>query len=310
MWSKILKCPEASIYRIELPGPLPGYRQFITPWLITQTRGSKPLNILIDPGPGSSIPQLAGKLKELGIHSLDWVFLTHIHIDHAGGVGLLSKSYPSAKVLVHPRGKRHLAHPEKLWQGSLGTLGTLARLYGEITPAPEDNLVDAAEITCPIHGISVLDTPGHAPHHLSYLLTLGEQRILFAGEGAGVFMPKAGETPLYMRPATPPRFFFNTSVNTLDLLGSTEPTLVCCGHYGVSRQAKETLSLHKEQLHLWREVIGKYRGSGIDTILGYLLNTDHLLRPFAEFDEEVRQREKHFLANSIKGFLESFSQEA
>ncbi len=49
MWSKILKCPEASIYRIELPGPLPGYRQFITPWLITQTRGSKPLNILIDP---------------------------------------------------------------------------------------------------------------------------------------------------------------------------------------------------------------------------------------------------------------------
>ena len=114
------------------------YKRQLSPWLISIKAGSTPVNILIDPGPSSAIPSLACALDELNISNLDWILLTHIHIDHAGGVGLLISQYPSAKVLVHHRGIRHLANPERLWQGSVNTLGDLAHLYGEIVPVPED----------------------------------------------------------------------------------------------------------------------------------------------------------------------------
>ncbi len=303
MQSTVLSNDHVSIHRIEQPGPWPGCQKFLSPWLISLKAGSAPVNILIDPGPSSAIPSLACALDELNISNLDWILLTHIHIDHAGGTGLLIRQYPQVKVLVHHRGKPHLANPENLWQSSLNTLGDLARLYGEIAPVPEDNLVDSSEIQGDIHGFSVLDTPGHAAHHLSFLLTLNGKRILFAGEAAGVFLPGNGAHDIYMRPATPPKFFFETSMKTLDLLCSTQPGFICCGHYGFSGNAKLLLELHKKQLNLWKEIIARHKGQEAEAILRRLIAQDPLLKQFEAFEQNVKNREEYFLKNSIKGFL-------
>lgn len=303
MWSTVLKDDQVSIHRIEQPGPWHGCQKFLSPWLINLKAGSAPVNILIDPGPSSEIPSVACALDELNISNLDWILLTHIHIDHAGGVGLLVKRYPSAKVLVHHRGTRHLANPEKLWLGSLNTLGDLAHLYGEIIPVPENNLVDASSIQGSIHRFSVLDTPGHAPHHLSFLLTANGRRILFAGEAAGVFLPGNGAHDIYMRPATPPKFFFETSMKTLDLLCSSQPGFICCGHYGFSDNAELLLELHKRQLNIWKDIIARHKSQEPEAILSQLLAQDPLLKQLEAFEHNVRDREEYFLRNSIKGFL-------
>ncbi len=303
----ILDNDYASVYRIELPEPLPGYREFLTPWLVTVKNSSEHINILIDPGPAFSIPHLVEQLKRLEISGLDWIFLTHIHIDHAGGTGALCKVFPSAKVLVHPKGYKHLASPGKLWQGSLDTLGTLARIYGTILPVPKHSLVDAASEAPSTGVISILDTPGHASHHLSYLLSAGDQKVLFSGEAAGVFFHTHKSKSLYMRPATPPRFFFDTSIRTLGLLESAGSTIVCCGHYGFCRDAATVINLHKGQLSEWKRIIHLCRQSQAAGILEKLLENDRLLQPFSEFDKSTQEREKYFLANSVRGYLESLT---
>ncbi|HXE95003.1 MAG TPA: MBL fold metallo-hydrolase, partial [Dongiaceae bacterium] len=100
---------------IDLDQPsLEGFRNFISSWLY---RGEG-FNLLVDPGPLSTIPRLIATLRSHGVERLDYVLLTHIHIDHAGGAGALLKEFPEAHVICHPDGIRHITAPEKLWEGS------------------------------------------------------------------------------------------------------------------------------------------------------------------------------------------------
>ena len=306
MPDEILSCHGTSIHRIKLPEPAPGYKEFLTPWFIKLRNRYDHRNILIDPGPTFSIPSLAKGLEYLGVSDLHLVLLTHIHIDHAGGVGALSDIFPTAKILVHPRGYEHLISPDRLWQGSLQTLGKLAHAYGKILPVPNDRLIDALCRNHQIPQISVLDTPGHASHHLSFMFSVHDQRVLFSGEALGVFFQTPGENSIYLRPATPPRFFYDVSMNTLDVLQSTAPDMICCGHYGFTTDASTIFRLHKEQLALWRNTIFMHRQSSSTTIFDRLLEQDPLLKPFMKLNEDVREREKYFITNSITGFLKSF----
>ena len=128
------------------------------------------LCFLLDTGPMSSLDSLKFALNKIGIikNDLQYIFLSHIHMDHAGGVGELIKLYPNAQVVCHPKGIKHLINPEKLYEGSIKVLGEVAKLYGKITPVPEERLTFQEYFG---EGkIKVIDTSGHAPHHLSYLL--------------------------------------------------------------------------------------------------------------------------------------------
>jgi len=124
-------------------------------------------------------------LSELGVECLDYILLTHIHIDHAGGIGHLVKSFPEAKTLAPERGHKHLVNPSRLWEGSLKTLGDMVLAFGKMLPPPENALFSGPEYP---ERPRVLDTPGHAPHHQSFIYTLPEGNILFAGEAAGVVL--------------------------------------------------------------------------------------------------------------------------
>ena len=130
---------------------------------------------VVDTAANSSVPRVLAALAKLGLaaDSVDYVLLTHIHLDHAGGAGELMHKLPSARLLVHPRGARHMADPSKLWAGTVAVYGETeaTALYGEIMPIPEERIVEATDGLCLNLGereIEVMDTPGHARHHVSY----------------------------------------------------------------------------------------------------------------------------------------------
>jgi len=273
-----------NLYLIELPLELKGYRKFIGSWVI------KDLNAVVDVGPASTVKTLKRALDSLGV-KVEYVLLTHIHLDHAGGIGHFLRLYPKAKVVVHERGVRHLVNPEKLWEASKRVLGEVALAYGRPLPIPEENIAKPPE------GIEVIETPGHASHHQSYLF--GE--YLFTGDSAGVYLDVDGE--VYLRPATPPKFIKELYIESLEKMISLGSKKICFAHFGMLEYPK-ILERHKEQVELWVEVVRRNMGKGIDSIIEELLERDELLKPYEKLEEDIKFREMQGIVNSIKGIME------
>ena len=278
---------------LDLPSQV-GFRKFISSWLY-QDAG---LTFVVDPGPLSTIPQLLNELRRLGVEQLDYVLLTHIHIDHAGGTGALLAAYPQAQVICHPEGIRHLIAPEKLWQGTLKVLGDLAHSYGEIVAVPADQISFREEVgPC-----QVWMTPGHAPHHLSF--QFGD--LLFAGEVVGVHYPL--DSGIFMRPATPPRFILEVAQESLAKMIALEPQRLVFAHYGLVDEAGKYLRIAGSQLDLW--VRGVAATAGVDpqdregAIIAWLLVHDDNYCNVEQLPEDIRARERYFLGNSLRGMIE------
>ncbi len=282
---------------IDLDQPaLEGFRQFVSCWLYQ----SEPLTFIVDPGPLSTIPHLLNKLREKDVRQLDYILLTHIHIDHAGGTGELLKSFPAAQVICHPQGIKHLINPEKLWQGSQKVLGKLAEVYGEIIPVPEKNI--SFSETIGESGLHVYQTPGHAQHHCCYLF--GD--LLFGGEVAGVHCEvKKG---VYMRPATPPRFILEVAVDSLQRMIELQPRYLVIGHHGLVEPAVDHLRTALNQLKLWvkgiAELLEQQEEINEDAFHQWLLENDLNYRNFEKLPEDIQARERYFLGNSFRGMYE------
>lgn len=126
----------------------------------------------IDTGTRLALPRLLGALDALGVprDAVDWVIPTHVHLDHAGGVGPLMAELPAATMLVHPRGLRHMVDPSALWAGAMAVYGEaeMHRSYGELVGVPESRAqvsTDELRITVGARTLRLIDTPGHARHH-------------------------------------------------------------------------------------------------------------------------------------------------
>ncbi|MCG2579174.1 MBL fold metallo-hydrolase [Dechloromonas sp. XY25] len=127
----------------------------------------------IDTGSNDALPNALAALRKLGLDetAVDYVILTHIHLDHAGGAGSLMQAFPNALLVVHPRGARHMAEPSKLVAGVTAVYGAeyVARVYGEILPIPAERIIEAPDghvVSLNGRELRCLDTPGHARHHI------------------------------------------------------------------------------------------------------------------------------------------------
>ena len=167
----------------------------------------------VDTGTTHSVPMLLDALeqKNIPVDYVDYILLTHIHLDHAGGAGALLEHLPNAKVVVHPRGANHLADPSKLIAGTRAVYGDAAfeRLYGDIIPIPAERLVTVADDESLMLGSSRLDflhTPGHALHH--YCIHDRAANVLFTGDTFGIsYRAFDTEQGGFIFPATTPTHF-------------------------------------------------------------------------------------------------------
>ena len=286
------------LYLIALDPPIDGFQGFIGAWLVLGPEAV----YLVDVGPAATADQLAGAIATLGVDRLDYICLTHIHIDHAGAVGHLSRRFPGTPVVCHPKGFPHIIDPERLWQGTVKTLGETGRTYGRMLPVDPARIATERQLaSAPFR---LIDTPGHSPHHYA----IAADGCLFAGEAGGVCLPlPSGDR--YLRPATPPRFFLETSLSSIDRLMAAGPGAICYGHFGMQPDGMHMLALHREQLLFWYRILGtEASGEGMESEVvanrwvNLLLAKDRLLHGFAQLPPEVQAREQGFLLNSVKGF--------
>ncbi len=286
-----------NLFLVDLDLPIPGFTRFISSWIIKE--GDRA--IIIDPGPSTTINTLLNALREIGIRGIDYILLTHIHLDHAGGCGDLIKSYPDALIVCHPQAVFHLSHPTKLWQGSVNVLGDLARVWGRPSSVSRERICSELDIQWKDYIIQSLETPGHASHHLCFLMN----DLVFAGEVAGIHIP-SGNKP-YIRPATPPPFRPEIALHSISLVAERRPKKICYGHYGLLGDAVGMLKIAKEQIRFWLNIIEERQDKGLNMdvkeILGDILARDSHLSSFHQLESDIRKRETYFIKNSIKGML-------
>jgi glyoxylase-like metal-dependent hydrolase (beta-lactamase superfamily II) len=284
-----------NLHLIDIDQSIEGFRKFISAWLY-RVNGT---TLLVDPGPASTIPYLVARLEELGISTIDYVLLTHIHLDHAGGTGQLLRHFPRAKVNCHPRGIPHMVAPQKLWEESKKVLGKVAEAYGEMAPVPESRISFRDRIRVGDVFAEVVETPGHAAHHVSY--RVGD--ILFAGEVGGVYVPL--DDGFYVRPATPPPFQHDTFRDSIARAGALDVSLVCLGHYGCRQDDANLFERARRQLDFWVTTVEKHHNEGsepfAEVVLADLIAKDPDMSGWQSLPKDIQARERNFCFNSIRG---------
>jgi glyoxylase-like metal-dependent hydrolase (beta-lactamase superfamily II) len=216
-----------------------------------------PEPVLVETGSQTSVPALLAALAGhgLGPSDLAGVVVTHIHLDHAGGVGDVAAAFPLATVYVHEKGARHLADPSRLVASAARVYGDLLdRLYGRLEPTPAVRIKVLGEgdqvVVGPSRTLTAVDSPGHAKHHLG--LHDSGTGILFVGDAVGVRLPDVG----VLRPATPPPDFdLDQALDSLRRFGARRPSALALAHFGVvPGDPADTLAEAAEILRRWAEV--------------------------------------------------------
>ncbi|HTW07821.1 MAG TPA: MBL fold metallo-hydrolase [Acidimicrobiales bacterium] len=226
-----------------------------------------PAPVLVETGSQSSVPVLLEALGRhgLGPSDLAGVVVTHIHLDHAGGVGDVARAFPQATVYVHPRGARHLADPTRLVASAATVYGAaLDSLYGRLEPTPPERVhaLDDGEAIEVGGGrqLVAVHSPGHAKHHLG--LHDSASGVLFVGDSVGVRLPGAGA----LRPATPPADFdLAQALASLSRFAARSPSALALAHYGLlPGDPKEALAEATEVLEEWAGVAAGAWKAGTD----------------------------------------------
>jgi glyoxylase-like metal-dependent hydrolase (beta-lactamase superfamily II) len=212
---------------------------------------------LVETGPGTSVEPVAATLEHLGIGSsaLAHIVLTHIHLDHAGGVGQLAERFPSATVWVHERGAPHLVDPTRLVASTARVWGEreMRELFGPTEPVDDErvrSLHEADVIRMGDRELEVLDTPGHASHHVA--LVDSRTGAVFTGDALGIHVP---DLPV-LRPATPPpEFDLERYVASIERIRGAARSTLLFAHFGPLAQVDATCDLAIRRVRDWARVV-------------------------------------------------------
>jgi len=213
------------------------------------------VNILIETGAAPSNGNINSAFIELGIkpEQIDFIFITHVHLDHAGGAGLLMSQCPNAKLLLHKRAKVHMADPAKLITGARTVYGgKFDSLFAPVLPVPEERIqvMEDGEKLDLGNGrvIEFYDTPGHAFHHL--VLHDPVSRGIFSGDSAGIFFQQLfiDHGISFCLPVTAPTQFVPEIMNqTLSRLIDLNPERLYFTHFGMAESAIDLLQQSRER---------------------------------------------------------------
>lgn len=219
-------------------------------------RGDQPA--LVETGPTTSSASVIDGLERLGMGASDLahVIVTHIHLDHAGGVGTLAKRYPRATIWVHERGAPHLVDPSRLVSSTARVYGeeTAHAYFGDVEPAPAARIRaigDGDVVDLGSRSLDVVYTPGHASHHVA--LVDSQTGGVFVGDALGVHLPDVK----VLRPATPPPDIdVEVAVDSIERIRERARSVLYLSHYGEVPEVDAMCDLSIVRIRGWAEVVG------------------------------------------------------
>jgi glyoxylase-like metal-dependent hydrolase (beta-lactamase superfamily II) len=261
---------------------------------------------LVESGPAADGGRLKVALDGLGVgpDDLAHVVVTHIHMDHAGGVGDLLEAFPRARVWVHERGAPHLADPSRLEASTARTYGAerMRSLFGAMRAAPPKRITAVAHgdvVPLGDRSLRVVHTPGHASHHVA--LVDDRAGAAFTGEAIGSFLPWG---PAFRPALPPPEVDIDAAHASIDRIAAAHPTVLLTSHFGPVPDADDALAIAHERIDAWaadvRDLLRVDPDVDVDTIARTL--TERARREF-ELDAGrpvAAERERYDALGSVR----------
>lgn len=207
----------------------------------------------IDCGTALALPRMLAALhsEDLSVQQVDYVIPTHVHLDHAGGAGALMQQLPNAQLIIHPYGARHMTDPRKLIAGATAVYGedAMRAHFGDILPVDARRVIEAVDqqvITLGDCRLRLLDTPGHARHHLC--IVAERERAIFTGDTFGLSYRSfdGGDRPFIFPATTPVQFDPEALHQSIDRLVAEQPECYYLTHYGkIAGDPRLAADLHR-----------------------------------------------------------------
>ena len=237
---------------------------------------AEPVPTVIEPGPASCREGLLAGLAALGVDDVAQIVVTHVHLDHSGGAGVLLTDFPRARVFVHERGARHLADPARLVASATRVYGedAMAAMWGEVRPVPTESLRtvgdgDRIDLGAGRH-LEVLYTPGHAQHHVT--LVDSGTGTAFVGDSVGITFP---EMAIVHPTVPPPDVDVELMIDQYDRYRERSVPALAFAHFGLRPDVDALLEEAEHRLRLWTATVAAHPAAAGDD-LGALLAAANL----------------------------------
>lgn len=256
----------------------------------------------VDTGTAKSVPHMLEALTQNGLTpaDVDYVFLTHVHLDHAGGAGTLMQALPNAKCVLHPRGARHMIDPSKLVAAAKQVYGErrFTLLYGDLPPIPAERVItveDGEKLSLGGHELEFIHTAGHANHH--YCIVDKTNRTIFSGDTFGMSYREldTANGHFIMPITTPSQFDPDAAHQSIDRLMSYNPRAIYVTHYSkLDRDLPKLAKDLHEQLDGYVAIAKKNAAAAnrnqtmIDDLYAYI--DERLDRHGVQLDQATRHR--------------------
>jgi glyoxylase-like metal-dependent hydrolase (beta-lactamase superfamily II) len=277
-----------------IDSPYHGLRGVLGTYLI-----SGEMSAVIDPGPTPLVPGVIEALNATGVADLDYILLTHIHLDHAAGCWKILEAYPDASIHCHPRGAGHVIDPTRLLAAAWEIYGDALKEFGVVRGVPTEKVVESTDgETLDLGGVflETIWTPGHSSHSQSYFER--GSGVVFVGDAAGHYPGNRG----FLVPGSPPPHNPAKAADSLLKLMDYEPEIIAYSHFGYFDDAMALLERFLDQTRLWDNVAqeGVEAGLSLNEIFDILVSEDSDARRLAGIDEEG----KNAVYSSLSGFVE------
>ncbi len=263
---------------------------------------------IIETNTNHAIPRILEGLEQLNIRreQVKLLILTHIHLDHAGGAGLLIRELPNAKLVLHSRGSRHMVSPEKLIESVKNVYGEnkYKEMYGDILPIEKNRIHSVQSIETLNLGdreLFLFETLGHAKHHISIFDK--KTKTIFSGDAFGIGYPDFtfGSEHILFPSSSPTQFDPESAIDSINRIVKLKPENICLTHFG----SIKNISSAADQLKDWIEFIVKKGNELYSSGLRYKVLSDNLEKIIYErFESIIKKHRECNLTEEERKLLE------